>query len=248
MKEKLCKKLFINGKTTFHPATYELRNVLWFPIFCPQFLWASSWLRVKVRLLIKSFTLIYIMRHWKICLNLRDPIGPSPIHSIPIASLRSPSPTSSSPACLHACLRVTPDCDPQTQQGLCAAPWGASAAASVSTGRNLLLRWFGTAERWFGLISPTGIPFSDTWAQLWRASFAIPLLLHVQKKKPMTVDGFKFKEKKNTCGENASVILNKAAERRCRNTMFQHAINTINQKFILTSSCPHERPKQTQAK
>lgn len=149
-------------------------------MFCLQLLWASSWLHVKVRLLIKSFSLIYIMRHWKICLNLRDPMGSCSFHSISTASLRYPSLTSSSQ-------RVTSDwlCfisgDPETQQGLCVAPWNRSTAVSAWIGRNLLLRLLCFAEQWFALISLIWILIPGTLAQLWRTSLAFQRLLHMQK-------------------------------------------------------------------
>lgn len=172
-------------------------------MFSLQLLSASSWLHVKVRLLIKSFSLIYIMRHWKICLNLRDPMGPSP---------PTPSPRFVKVAqfnflisCVRECLRVTSwlcfiSGDPGTQQGLCVAPWNRSTAVSAWIGRNLLLRLSCFAEQWFALISLIWIPISATLAQLWRTSLAFPRLLHMQKKK------------KKPCSENASETLNKTAE------------------------------------
>lgn len=154
-------------------------------MFCLQLLWASSWLHVKVRLLIKSFSLIYIMRHWKICLNLRDPMGPLlPLHLhcfLKVAQFKFPI------SCVHACVRVCDvwlcfiSDDPETQQGLSVAPWHRSTAVSAWIGRNLLQRLFCFAQQWFALISLIWIQISGTSAQLWRTSLAIPLLLRMQK-------------------------------------------------------------------
>lgn len=52
---------------------------------------------------------------------------------------------------------------------------------SAWIGRNLLLRLFCFAQQWFALISLTWIQISGTWAQLWRTSLVIPLLLRMQK-------------------------------------------------------------------
>lgn len=84
--------------------------------------------------------------------NLPEPQGPNgPVsfHSISTASLRSPSPSSSSTACVHACAwRLI------HKRNNVVAPWSRSTAVSVSIGRNLLLRrvfcfLFFSAEQWF---------------------------------------------------------------------------------------------------
>lgn len=171
----------------FSPSLLIAECFVFSNVLPAAFLWASSWLHVKVRLLIKSFALICIMRHWKICLNLRDPVGPLlplRLHRFILAAqFKFPGFCVLCVSCVWRLTVLRQWWSRNATRFVCAAAQDTEGGAQLclpSIGRNLLLVLFCFARHWFALISPIWIEIAAPLIQLWRASSAFSLLLHTQ--------------------------------------------------------------------
>lgn len=124
---------------------------------------AELWLHVKVKLLIKSISLICIMNCCKIYQGLKDPAGPF------LSLLHWGSPSlfiSVTSACIHQLSATNSTRSVYVSMCVASETGWRSTAVSGSTGSNLLLFLFSFAEQLYTFIRLVWI-FRNGW-QPWR--------------------------------------------------------------------------------